>query len=125
LIGDCNKDKETAYSASLFICLKDHKNTETMDILKESREYVVRKAVSKNGIEIEDVHLPEESNEIKSVHLNLTKHLDNETRNEIVNGLRKMEHLGLDLSLFNDIELSGNVFIVLFISRSTFLMRKN
>lgn len=72
---------------------------------------MVQQAALKSGVDINlrDMELPTEDSDLKAVHFHLTKYLDNETRNEITNGLKKMEHLALNLLLVNE-GIPGNGF---------------
>ena len=83
-------------------------------MIKESHESMVKKAASKQGFEMERVVLPEEENQnadiVKPVHLYLTKRLDSETRTELVPGIRKIAHTGLDVHLIND-TFEGIIFL--------------
>lgn len=101
---------EENYSSWLFQTLKDHKCEEAIRLTVMSQTRLIRAAASKQGFQMDNVALTENSTySSKPVQLTLTSRLNGEVHREVLIALDKIKFTGLDLKLIDECN-SGKYF---------------
>ena len=107
LILDKLKEYE-AFSQLLYICIKDYKAAESVQITEDGYRMAIRDKARQQGFDVNFVALTEgEDFSSKPCQIFLTERLDFESRKQVLSGLNLMRHVDFAYKLINKVNTQG------------------
>lgn len=93
-----------AFSQALYICIKDHKAAESIQITEDGYRGAVRTKARADGYDVNFVAITEGDDfSTKPCQIFLTERLDQRTRDEVTKGLHLMRNVSFNYKLINKI----------------------